>query len=251
MDVFAGSGATIAVAEKMSRRWIGCDIGKLSVYTMQKRLLTIQNSKLLANPKKKYGKASSSFAVVTSGLYDLGKVFALKKNDYINFVKQLFEVEDISNKSIGGLAIDGKKREFYVKIFPYWELEDVSVDEIEMIVLPGGWGGTHALADDTSVQKLLQEMDAKGKKIGAICAAPFALHKAGVLKHNYTCYPSVENEIRHEGYKGESAMVVEDANVMTSRGPATAICFALAIVKKLKGHESYNTLKSGLLAAYC
>ena len=129
MDVFAGSGATIAVAEKMSRRWIGCDIGKLSVYTMQKRLLTIQNSKLLANPKKKYGKASSSFAVVTSGLYDLGKVFALKKNDYINFVKQLFEVEDISNKSIGGLAIDGKKREFYVKIFPYWELEDVSVDE--------------------------------------------------------------------------------------------------------------------------
>ena len=66
MDVFAGSGATIAVAEKMSRRWIGCDIGKLSVYTMQKRLLTIQNSKLLANPKKKYGKASSSFAVVTS-----------------------------------------------------------------------------------------------------------------------------------------------------------------------------------------
>ena len=120
-----------------------------------------------------------------------------------------------------------------------------------MIVLPGGWGGTHALADDENVQKLLQDMDAKGKNIGAICAAPFALNKAGVLKQNYTCYPSVEEEIRQEGYQGDSAMVVEDANVMTSRGPATAICFALSIVKKLQGEERYNMLKSGLLATYC
>lgn len=130
-------------------------------------------------------------------------------------------------------------------------IKEVRADSIDMIVLPGGWGGTHALADDAHVQALLQEMDAKNKHIGAICAAPFALHKAGVLKHNYTCYPSVESDIRLDGYQGDSAMVVEEGNVITSRGPATAICFALAIVKKLKGEEKYKALKAGLLADFC
>ncbi len=131
------------------------------------------------------------------------------------------------------------------------EIKNITMDEIEMIVLPGGWGGTHALADDENVQRILKEMDAKGKNIAAICAAPFALNKAGVLKSKYTCYPSVENEIKRDGYQGDTSMVVEDENIMTSRGPATAICFALAIVKKLKGEETYNAIKSGILATYC
>jgi len=50
---------------------------------------------------------------------------------------------------------------------------------------------------------------------------------------------------------GDSSMVIEDANVMTSRGPATALCFALKIVQKLKGDETYNALREGLLATYC
>ena len=131
------------------------------------------------------------------------------------------------------------------------EVKDINADELDMIVLPGGWDGTHALADDKNVQNILREMDAKGKNIGAICAAPFALNKAGVLKEKYTCYPSVEEEIRKESYMGDKTMVVEDANVMTSRGPATAICFALEIVKKLQGEESSNAIKSELLANYC
>ncbi|PIR30011.1 MAG: site-specific DNA-methyltransferase [Bdellovibrionales bacterium CG11_big_fil_rev_8_21_14_0_20_38_13] len=129
MDVFAGSGTTLAVAEKLDRRWIGCDIGKLSIYTIQKRLLEIQKSKEIDNPKKKYKKYAKSFAVVTSGLYDLGKVFALKKDEYIRFVKGLFEIEETKTNAIGGVDIDGKKKGFYAKIFPYWELEGASVDE--------------------------------------------------------------------------------------------------------------------------
>jgi 4-methyl-5(b-hydroxyethyl)-thiazole monophosphate biosynthesis len=130
-------------------------------------------------------------------------------------------------------------------------VSSVSADDIDMIVLPGGWDGTYALADDENVQNILKEMDAKGKNIGAICAAPYALNKAGVLKPNYTCYPSVEDEIRQEGFLGDKHQVVQDANVMTSRGPGTAICFALAIVKKLAGEEHYRALKEGLLATYC
>lgn len=130
-------------------------------------------------------------------------------------------------------------------------VEGISSDDIDMIVLPGGWGGTDVLAEDANVQRLLKEMDVKGKNIGAMCAAPYALNQAGVLKHNYTCYPSVEEKIRQEGYQGDRHQVVEDANVMTSRGPGTAICFGLQIVKKLVGEESYQGLREGLLATYC
>ena len=127
---------------------------------------------------------------------------------------------------------------------------DMKSDSFDMIVLPGGWDGTYALADDADVQRLLKEMKAKDKMIGAICAAPFALNKAGVLSENYTCYPSVENEIRQEGYTSDKKVVI-DGKVMTSRGPATAICFAIAIVEELKGAEMAQALRKGLLADFC
>jgi 4-methyl-5(b-hydroxyethyl)-thiazole monophosphate biosynthesis len=127
----------------------------------------------------------------------------------------------------------------------------IAADEIDMIVLPGGWGGTDILAEDAAVQSLLKAMDARGKQIGAMCAAPYALHKAGVLKPNYTCYPSVEEQIGLEGYRGDRAQVVEEGNVMTSRGPGTAICFGLRIVKKLCGDETFGQLREGLLASDC
>ena len=125
-----------------------------------------------------------------------------------------------------------------------------SIDGIDMIVLPGGWGGTKVLAEDEKVQSLLKEMNSKGKKIGAICAAPYALERAGVLKEGFTCYPSVEDEIKTKGYTSKEKVVMSE-NIMTSRGPGTAICFGLAIVKKLVSQEVYLQLKGGLLAEFC
>ncbi|MDO9207325.1 MAG: DJ-1/PfpI family protein [Sulfuricurvum sp.] len=130
-------------------------------------------------------------------------------------------------------------------------MDGLTADDLDMIVLPGGMGGTKALAHDHGVQSLLKEMDAKGKNIGAICAAPYALYTAGVLKEGYTCYPSIEDEIKITGFTGDAHAVVESGNIMTSRGPATAICFGLAIVKKLVGEEAYQGLRGGLLAEYC
>ncbi|MDQ1298854.1 MAG: protein deglycase [Campylobacterota bacterium] len=124
----------------------------------------------------------------------------------------------------------------------------IAADDLDMIVLPGGWGGTNALAEDTAVQSLLKAMDAKGKNIGAICAAPYALYTAGVLKEGYTCYPSVEERIKVAGYQGDKSAVVQSGNVMTSRGPGTALYFGLEIVKKLLGDEAYADLRAGLLA---
>ena len=130
-------------------------------------------------------------------------------------------------------------------------IDNVVIDILDMIILPGGWDGTNLLAEDKIVQNALKEMHALGKNIAAICAAPFALHKAGVLSQNFTCYPSAEEKIREDGYQGDKAMVIEDGNIMTSRGPGTSLCFALEIVKKLKGEETYQMLKDGLLATYC
>lgn len=129
-------------------------------------------------------------------------------------------------------------------------LKNVIVDDFDMIVLPGGWGGTNHLAENTKTQALLKEFKASDKFVGAMCAAPYALHVAGVLNHNYTCYPSVEEQIRLDGYT-DSQKVVKDGKVITSRGPATAICFGLAIVRELVGEESYQAVKEGTLSDFC
>lgn len=129
-------------------------------------------------------------------------------------------------------------------------IADLSVNDLDMIVLPGGWNATKALASDETVKKILKEMNSQGKEIGAICAAPYALSVAGVLKDGYTCYPGIEDEIATAGYDSKK-MVVESENIITSRGPATAICFALAIVKKLAGSDVYAEVQTDLLADNC
>lgn len=74
LDCFAGSGTTLAVAEKLGRRWIGVDCGKLAIYTMQKRLLDITESMDLENPRKKHGRQCKPFTLYNAGLYDFSKL---------------------------------------------------------------------------------------------------------------------------------------------------------------------------------
>jgi len=128
-------------------------------------------------------------------------------------------------------------------------LKTVAVDEFDIVVLPGGWGGTNRLAENELAQSVIKEFKASGKWVAAMCAAPYALHVAGVLSKKYTCYPSVEEQIRPED-RVDDIVVVED-KVITSQGPATAICFALEIVRQLVGQESFEAVKGGTLAKYC
>jgi len=128
-------------------------------------------------------------------------------------------------------------------------LGNAVVDEYDIIVLPGGWGGTNRLAENERAQALLKEFKEKDKWVAAMCAAPYALHVAGVLSKKYTCYPSVEEQIRPEDRVDD--IVVVDEKVITSQGPATAICFALEIVRQLNGEENFKAVKEGTLASYC
>lgn len=144
---------------------------------------------------------------------------------------------------VNGKTITGAHQ---IKIESDCPIEKINTNDIDMIVLPGGLEGTNTLKNSEIVQRLIQEMDNKGKLIGAICAAPLALDSANVIKSKFTCYPSIEQEIKNAQYT-EKEKVVIDQNIMTSRGPGTAMNFALEIVKRLKGADAYSELKSALL----
>ncbi len=122
------------------------------------------------------------------------------------------------------------------------------IDEttFDMVVLPGGLPGAFHLAEHAGLQALLQRFDAQHKSIAAICAAPYALKTAGVLKDAYTCYPSFEVKINHDGYDASSDVVVNH-NITTSQGPSTAMVFALSLVEELCGSHKKVELQNALL----
>jgi len=128
-------------------------------------------------------------------------------------------------------------------------IKNIIADDYDMIVLPGGWNGTYALAENMQVLKLLKEFK-DTKMLGAMCASPYVLKKAGVLGANYTCYPGAKDEIDHAGYRDDQKVVI-DKNVITSQGPGTAVCFGLVIVEQLVGKDTMQAVKDGMLLQYC
>jgi site-specific DNA-methyltransferase (adenine-specific)/adenine-specific DNA-methyltransferase len=132
MDFFGGSGTTIAVAEKLGRRWIACDLGKLSYLTMQKRILLINEGKDLTDKTekpRKYGKQAKAFITCKLGMYDLKQTLNLEWEKYKEFVSQLFEFEK-TTQIISGVEFEGEKRGFPVKIFNYIKHKDSAVDAL-------------------------------------------------------------------------------------------------------------------------
>ena len=129
-------------------------------------------------------------------------------------------------------------------------LKNILSEEFDMILLAGGWDNAYTLRDNERVQALIKEFYKDDKVVGAMCASVLALKKAEVLGNDYTCYPYAKEEVNHEGYR-EDKMVVTDGNIMTSRGPGTALCFGLEIVKRLVGVESYEAVKEGMLLDFC
>lgn len=127
MDFFAGSGTTLAVAEKLNRKWIGCDCGKLSIYTIQKRILNITSSKDLANKEKEYGKNCSPFTLYNAGLYDYNKIKELPWDEYRTFALNLFEVRDEAHK-LSGIELDGFRGNDHTIIFNHEEYRKAVLD---------------------------------------------------------------------------------------------------------------------------
>jgi len=127
-------------------------------------------------------------------------------------------------------------------------LSEAERDSWDIVILPGGLPGATNLRDDPRVLALLRRQHESGKRLGAICAAPIALGAAGVLEgRKATSYPGFEKELR--GATVSADRVVKDGNILTSRGPGTALEFALAIVADLEGKAAADKLRSGMLVA--
>ncbi len=124
--------------------------------------------------------------------------------------------------------------------------KDVKFDEFDAIALPGGLQSTRELASNNEIIKILKLFDSKNKLIAAICAAPIVLKSANLIKNSFTCYPGLEGEISKQTYKNDKNVIL-DKNILTSKGPATAMEFSLEIVKILLGDEVYKSVKNELL----
>ena len=134
-----------------------------------------------------------------------------------------------------------------VKVAPDGYLNNMNTDDLDLLVLPGGQPGTDNLKNDPRITALLKKMADKKKLIGAICAAPIILEKNGLLQNRKrTSYPSVKEVLTGNLHLEES--VVVDQNIITSRGPGTAMEFALKLVELLFGKDRMKLVNNGVLA---
>lgn len=116
----------------------------------------------------------------------------------------------------------------------------------DMVVLPGGQPGTNNLKADARILTLLKNMAQQNRYIAAICAAPSALATAGLLDgKRATCYPGALDDFPAVEQKNEA--VVEDGKFITSRGPGTAMDFALKLVECLMGSAKRQEVEAALV----
>jgi 4-methyl-5(b-hydroxyethyl)-thiazole monophosphate biosynthesis len=135
-----------------------------------------------------------------------------------------------------------------VVLVPDTTLSEALYTDYEMIVLPGGAIGADNLANDPRVLDLLKKMSSSGKYTCAICAGPIVLAKAGLLHgRQATSYPGCLDNIDIRDFKNTGEAVTRDGKLITSRGPGTAMDFALTLVETLKGREIRERVEKGLV----
>ncbi|RKZ72350.1 MAG: DJ-1 family protein [Gammaproteobacteria bacterium] len=135
-----------------------------------------------------------------------------------------------------------------VKIVPDTDLESALKDNYDMIVLPGGLPGADNLDNDERLKSAIKIMANDDKYIAAICAAPKVLANAGVLAgKTATSYPGFLDGPGFSDITLSDEAVVQDGNIITSRGPGTAMDFTLELIEVLLGKDKRDEVEAGLV----
>lgn len=135
-----------------------------------------------------------------------------------------------------------------VTIIPDKTLDEAMKQEFDMVALPGGLPGADNLSNDPRIHEILKKLANSGRFTAAICAAPVVLAKAGLLKgKKATSYPGFLDKMASPDITFTNKPVVKDGNVITSRGPGTAMDFALELVESLCGVDTRKKVEAGLV----
>ncbi|MBU4376556.1 MAG: DJ-1/PfpI family protein [Candidatus Omnitrophica bacterium] len=152
--------------------------------------------------------------------------------------------QEIKVVGVGGMIIKGSHGigiSADVEINSYNDLPDA-------IVLPGGMPGVQNLFKTPKVVSLVREVHKKGNIVAAICAAPaYVLAPMGILDgKKATCYFGCEEMLGKKAIYVDQNVVL-DGNIITSKGPATAMAFALRIIDLLCGRKVTDSIREKLL----
>lgn len=133
------------------------------------------------------------------------------------------------------------------RLLPDVTLDEVVGREFDMIVLPGGLPGAEHLREDPRIRSLLTRMSAADRYVAAICAAPRVLADTGLLDNRQaTSFPGVLDGMNVQGLAYREDAVVTDGKIITSRGPGTAMDFALTLIESLLGKAKRDEVEEPL-----
>lgn len=134
-----------------------------------------------------------------------------------------------------------------VQLIAQTTLDAVIEESFDLIALPGGLPGADYLMQDSRLIKMLQNTADRGGYVAAICAAPQVLVEAGLLENRQaTSFPGVIDRKPADGMQYLDEPVVEDGKIITSKGPGTAMDFALTLIERLEGGEKRRQVEQGL-----
>ena len=147
-----------------------------------------------------------------------------------------------------GLAAGPVRASRGVVLVPDTTLDAVQEQVFDLVVLPGGQPGSDNLEQDPRIRRLLKRTADGGGYVAAICAAPKVLASAGLLDgKRATAYPGVLEGMARAAVQLDPQPVVRDGRMITSRGPGTAMDFALELIELLVGREKREQVEAGLV----
>lgn len=125
-------------------------------------------------------------------------------------------------------------------------VDEIDRDDLELIMLPGGMGGVRSMLGSQKVLETVQFAWENDRFVTAICAAPTILAKLHITDgRRAVCYPGLED--RMGSARMQDRDTVRDDRLITGRAPGAAYEFGLALLEALKGAETAEAVRKGLV----